>query len=394
MWVHWGGKQLDALNAIVDKYNTTQGQTDKAKAVVEPIADAELLQKMTAAHIAGTAPDVFHSWVSVPDQVKNAMSSPLPNDDAAYVKEAFQPGAVDMVTREGKIWSYTTEFQSGGLVYRKSFFKEAGVQPPKTTVEMSALAKQLTKTDGGKITRYGVAQSTTAGNDAWPLLLGRFGGNYATFEGDKLVKLDLSSPAALEALTWWGSFVTDKSTTAGQLVMEDAWRNGLAAMGELDVYFPITELRDGGKKDVFDDLASVVGPSKPGVNPYSTCRGLFLHGERQSKVSDQRFRFMRWLVQKPDMPFTRFIVEVIGSQPAVKDYPTPIKGWPADFAEGYLKAASIATVAPRWKFFGNEEMGKVLRTMMESVLLGKATPKEALALADQTIQPIMKRTNP
>jgi ABC-type glycerol-3-phosphate transport system substrate-binding protein len=100
------------------------------------------------------------------------------------------------------------------------------------------------------------------------------------------------------------------------------------------------------------------------------------------------------MMDGPDMPFSKFIVETIGSQPAVKTYPLPIKGWPEDFATGYLKAAEIATVAPRWKMLGNEEMGKVLKTMLESVLLGKATPKEALATADQTMKPILKRTNP
>ncbi|HEY3109500.1 MAG TPA: extracellular solute-binding protein [Chloroflexota bacterium] len=396
IWFHWGGATGDRAQELINKYNSSQGEKDKIHVTIETVRDQEYRQKMTAVRLAGTPPDVYHTAVPIKELVKNEIVAELPQEEQGYVKQNYVRATVDRMTLEGKLWGYPTEFQAPALIYRKSYLKEVGAEPPKTTLELRELAKKLTKVEGGKKTRYGFG----LWYDNYPItshlpgLIARHGGQMYSFDGDKPTKIDVASPQAIEAISWWRGFVDDNSTQIGEMPLVDAAQNGLMATTEIEVWFTLLNLRDAGKRDIYDDLGAVPVPPKPGVQPVVFAGGWELIGDRKSKYSDLRWQFMGWMMHKPDMPFSRFIVETIGALPAPTDYPTDVPGWSKEMSEAYAKQTVAITQAhPALKVTGGGEIDSALRTALQSIMLKKQGVEEALKEVNPKLNEILKRTD-
>ena len=396
VWFHWSAATGDRAQELINKYNTTKGVEDKIHMTIETVPGAEYRQKMTAVRLAGTAPDVYHTSLPIKELIKNEVVAELPTEEAGYVRQNYVKGSVDRMTYEGKVWGYPTEHQAPGFIYRKSYFQEAGVQPPKTTQEALEAARKATKTEGGKKTRYGFTQwyDNYPATSHLPALIARFGGQMFYFEGDKPVRIDVASPQAIEAVGWWRAMVEAGATQVGEMPFVDAWQNGLAASGEIEPWFPLINLRDAGKPDIFNDVGVTIAPPKDGVQPIVFAGGWELVGDRSSKQPDLRWKFMRWMMHKPEMPFSRFIVETVGSLPAPIDYPAEIPGWTKEMLQGYAKdTTAIAQAHPAVKVTGGGEIDAVLRTAIQAVMLQQQTVEQALKDADPKVNDILKRTD-
>jgi ABC-type glycerol-3-phosphate transport system substrate-binding protein len=216
-----------------------------------------------------------------------------------------------------------------------------------------------------------------------------------TYDGDKPTKVDVTSPEAVEAMTWYRTLVEDGSTQVGQMTWTDAWKNGLGVSTDAEPWFPLINLRDGGKKDVYDDLGFVQLPAKKGVKPVAYVNGWELFGGRDSKQSDARWKLIGWMMHKPDMPFSRFIVEKIGAIPAPIDYPAEIPGWSKDQIDGFLKE-TLPITEPHilLRVLGKGEIDKLCADAVQSIVLKKQTPAEALKQIQPQLDEILKRNNP
>lgn len=398
IWFHWGGKTGEAAQKVVDTYNSGQGQQDKAHVTVETVSSnpEEYRAKMTAARMAGTAPDIFHTGLAVSELVKNGIPAELPAQESTYVKQNYVIGAVQRMTYQGKVWGYPTENNAGAFLYRKSFYQQSGVQPPKSTDDIRANAKTLTKTDGGKTSRYGyVFWWDNAVPFFFAEAIARFGGQMVTFDGDKPTKVNATTPEAIDALGWYRGMVDDGSTAVGQMAQFDAWQNGLASSGEGEPWLPLQVVKGSGKDDIFQDMGVVQLPPKSGVQPLAFVNGWTLVGSKDSKQSDARWRFLGWMMHKPEMPFSKFIVEVDGSLPAPTDYPTNIPGWSPDMIDGYLKQTlPITQVHPLLLVQGKGDIDKLCATAVQSIMLKKQTPSDALKEIAPQLDAILKKTNP
>jgi multiple sugar transport system substrate-binding protein len=397
IWFHWGGKTGEAAQKVIDSYNSGQGQQDKIHVTVETVSSnpEEYRAKMTAARIAGTAPDVFHTGLAVSELVKNGIPAELPAQEASYVKQNYVPGAVQRMTYQGKVWGYPTENNSGAFLYRKSFYDQAGVKPPKSTDDIRQNAKTLTKADGGKTSRYGyVFWWDNAVPFFFAEAIARFGGQLVMFDGDTPTKINVTTPEAIDALSWYRSMVDDGSTAVGQMTQFDAWQNGLASSGEGEPWLPLQVVKGAGKTDIFDDMGVVQLPAKSGVKPLSYVNGWTLIGNKDSKNSDARWQFLGSLMHKPDMPFSKFIVEVDGSLPAPTDYPTNIPGWSPEMIDGYLKQTlPITQVHPLLLVLGKGDIDKLCATAVQSIMLKKQTPADALKEIAPQLDAVLKKNN-
>jgi ABC-type glycerol-3-phosphate transport system substrate-binding protein len=130
------------------------------------------------------------------------------------------------------------------------------------------------------------------------------------------------------------------------------------------------------------------------VKPVVFAGGWELVGDRSSKQPDLRWKFMTWMMHKPEMPFSRFIVETVGSLPAPLDYPAEIPGWTKEMLQGYAKdTTAIAQAHPGLKVTGGGEIDAVLRTAMQAVMLQQQTVEQALKEANPKVNEILKRTD-
>ncbi|MTI61759.1 MAG: sugar ABC transporter substrate-binding protein [Firmicutes bacterium] len=166
-------------------------------------ADLEnLLPKLSAMLLAGTAPDVaFCSPMYVPPLVEQEFLEPL---DYLFIDIGDIPKNMVTPNSENKIYDIPLAMESRPLYYRKDLFEEAGVKPPTTFDEWLEAARKLTvDTDGdGNIDQYGMTlRGMPPGNvGAFNAFLWSNNGDLIDEEGNVVI----DSPEAIETLEFWG----------------------------------------------------------------------------------------------------------------------------------------------------------------------------------------------
>ncbi|HEX2513525.1 MAG TPA: extracellular solute-binding protein [Chloroflexota bacterium] len=399
VWFHYGGKTGEATQALIDRYNGTRGAQDRIKVGIEVVSSnpAEYRAKMTSAQLAGSSPDVYHFGLAVSELAQNNFLAELPPDETAYVKGNFTPGAAERMTYKGKVWGYPTENSAAAVIYRKTYFKELGLQPPTSPQQVRDLARRLNRVEGDQASRLGfVFNWQNAVPFYFAEIIARFGGQMVTFEGGRPTKISVTTPAAVDAVTWHLSMVEDGTTLVGrQLGVGDAWVNGVAAMGEGEPWLPLNTIRARGFQEIYDDIGVVRLPTASGVAPVAFVNGWTLAGSKDSKQSDARWRFLRWMMRKPEMPFSRLVVEQVGALPAPTGYPTEIPNWSPDLVQGYVKDTLPITKAhPLLNVLGKGEIDALCATTFQNIMQKKQAPLEGLKALEPQLNDILKKYNP
>ncbi len=228
--------------AITRYFNDVNGDFEKShpgvKVEIQYIPWLSGQQKFITSIAGGVAPDVAEMGSTWNGQFAD-MGALEPMDryvDQWGYRDDFSPGLVESATLDGKLYGAPWYAGARGLIYRKDWFKEAGLEAPKTWDEFLQAAKVLTKdTDkDGKIDRYGFALQGN-GRHTWLPLIWQNGGEIAVRKDGKWVSA-IDQPAAVEALKWFTELLTrykvtpEASVTWGALEARQAFALGKAAM--------------------------------------------------------------------------------------------------------------------------------------------------------------------
>jgi sn-glycerol 3-phosphate transport system substrate-binding protein len=165
------------LARIIDGYVKEWNQRNP-QIQVEPVfagGYTEAYAKTLAAIRGGTPPDVaIMLSQNLNDIIGQDIVIPLDEliaADAAQVKmDDFFPAFMLNSTQGGKVWSIPFQRSTPVMYYNKDAFKEVGLdpnKPPQTQAELVAAAKKLTKQEGGRTTRWGLAIPSSGGVDTW-----------------------------------------------------------------------------------------------------------------------------------------------------------------------------------------------------------------------------------
>jgi sn-glycerol 3-phosphate transport system substrate-binding protein len=165
------------LARIIDGYVKEWNQKNP-QIQVEPVFAGnytESYAKTLAAIRGGTPPDVaIMLSQNLNDILGQDIVIPLDDlikADAAQVKmDDFFPAFMLNSTAGGKVWSIPFQRSTPVMYYNKDAFKEVGLdpnKPPQTWTDMVAAAKKLTKQEGGRTTRWGLAIPSSGGVDTW-----------------------------------------------------------------------------------------------------------------------------------------------------------------------------------------------------------------------------------
>jgi ABC-type glycerol-3-phosphate transport system substrate-binding protein len=277
VWFHWGGPPNgDAAQQLIATYNETQGQQDKNRADVEVVPPAQMLEKLTAASVGGAPPDVWHAGTSAKVLATAGLTEPFPRAEEQYVRQNYVPGAADAVTFNGKVWAYPTEFQAQAFLYRKSSFAEAGLSaPPADTDELAAHATRLTRKVGDTPERFGYALDFERAQigGLLPQVIQLVGGEMYAFSGDTPTKVNVATPAALEAVGLWKRLVDGGVTQGGHMGFVPAIQNGYVASFQMAPFFPLIQIRNQGLTALYEDLSGRALPAKRGVAPVAYASG-------------------------------------------------------------------------------------------------------------------------
>lgn len=197
-------------NDFIADYNAT----NKVNVTIDYSDWASSFQKITTGLAGGTAPDIFMGgglWTPVIASKGGALAIDAYIENWEEWSDWYEGPRQD-VTYQGKVYAIPYRMNArGNIIYRKSLFEQAGLdpnKPPATWVEAHEYAAKLTQKDGDKYTVAGwfIAMAPPDLTQQYEDALYQAGGNY--FNEDRTKPLN-NTPEGEAALQFWVSFVED-----------------------------------------------------------------------------------------------------------------------------------------------------------------------------------------
>ncbi|HSN15725.1 MAG TPA: extracellular solute-binding protein [Anaeromyxobacteraceae bacterium] len=366
VWHAYRGAEKAAFEKVIAAYNarpSTRVKVDPLAVPYDAFAD-----KITAAVPRGKGPDVFvyaqdrlGGWIEAGNTVE-----PIDFyvDDA--LKAKFIPTTVEAMTYRGSMWGLPFNYKCITLIYNRKLVSA----PPKTTAELAALGKQLTQKAAG---RFGLAW---AYGDFYYVasLINGFGG--AVFGPGGKPTLDApENVKALELLVRWGKdgFLPAEPSTA---LITSLFNEGKAAMVLSGPWFlgEVAQSVDYGLAPL--PLISEAG-ARP-MRPWMTVEGVYVAGPSRQK--DAAFDFARYVT---DVDAARIMALEGRQSPALKAVYDDPRVSTDPILAAFRKQVEVALPMPNVP-----EMTMVwspATTALNKINRGSATPKEALAVAQQAV---------
>jgi multiple sugar transport system substrate-binding protein len=356
---YWGHNYPSRVK-IVNEIMVPGFQKDAGIKVTHNDFDTNQMEPKILASWAGG--DVGPDLVSVgdynlPNYVYRKMIAPV--DPTAFgfktqeeLIAAYEPGALDGFIVDGKLYAVPMDLGSISMVYRKDFFKEAGLdpeKPPTTWEEMVEFGKKLTKRDAsGKVVRAGwgwEARSLSSHFYYWGAMLPQKGVDFISADGKKN---NISSPAAMEAFQYlYDTFHTHKFSALGlapTISPIDDFGAGRVAMMNTGIWLP------PGLEDKYPDVSFAKGvygvarlPQFKGGKQVTRLNPWVWMVNARSKAQKEAWQFVAYMTKSPKNQ------EVWLTQ---ANYVQPWKGSSAAFdkipyAKPFLEDLKVGVPTPR-----------------------------------------------
>src|SRR5580692_520876 len=212
IWEGWTGQEAKTFSHLVSEY---QKENPGQKVSSLYVNNDNTLQKVLTAVRGGSPPDIaylYGSWAPNVAQISQVVNLTQVVKRPGVNWDDFYVGERDVATVNGKVIGMPALVDNLAVVYNKTLFSQAGLQPPGpdwTWSQFVADAKKLT--DPAK-KQYGTAYVTPGSEDTtwhYEALLWEAGGQILTADNKKAA---FDTPAGLTALNTLRTMaVTDKS---------------------------------------------------------------------------------------------------------------------------------------------------------------------------------------
>jgi multiple sugar transport system substrate-binding protein len=384
IWEGYTQVEAKAFAHLVSEYEATHpGQ----KVNTLYVNSDNTLQKVLTAVRGGSPPDIaylYGSWAPNVAQIPQVVNLTQVVQRPGVNWNDFWTGERAVATVNGKVVGIPALVDNLAVVYNKTLFANAGLQPPGpgwTWQDFVADAKKLTNP---AIKQFGTAYVTPGTEDTvwhWEPLLWEAGGQLLTPDNKKAAFDSAAGLASLNTLRTMA--VTDKSM---YLDPSDSAYGNLFNSGKIGMLVT-------GPWDLatFNNVkyGVQVMPSYPGTSGgHQTISGpdnwvIFNNGSARTAAAEQ---FLVWLtaatqdkyfaVQTGDLPIRQSVGQ---DASVVQQMNTAVPGMAAFIANlGNVKQARPQI--PQYP-----KISTILGTMIVSVLLGKSQPQAALTAAAQQV---------
>jgi len=384
IWEGYTQVEAKAFAHLVSEYEATHpGQ----KVNTLYVNSDNTLQKVLTAVRGGSPPDIaylYGSWAPNVAQIPQVVNLTQVVQRPSVNWNDFWTGERAVATVNGKVIGIPALVDNLAVVYNKTLFAKAGLQPPGpgwTWQDFVADAKKLTNP---AIKQFGTAYVTPGTEDTvwhWEPLLWEAGGQLLTPDNKKAAFDSAAGLASLNTLRTMA--VTDKSM---YLDPSDSAYGNLFNSGKIGMLVT-------GPWDLatFNNVkyGVQVMPSYPGTSGgHQTISGpdnwvIFNNGPARTAAAEQ---FVLWLtaatqdkyfaVQTGDLP----IRQSVGNDASVtQQMNTAVPGMAA-FISNLGNVKQARPQIPQYP-----KISTILGTMIVSVLLGKSQPQAALTAAAQQV---------
>ncbi|GHJ52842.1 ABC transporter substrate-binding protein [Nonomuraea sp. TT08I-71] len=363
----------DGKKVLEDQLKTFKDSHPKVTVEVDYTSYAKLNEKLTTSIASGRPYDVMLMGVGwIPPFAAKGALAPL-DEQKSDLSQRFYERVVDPGIYDGKVYGLPIMLDTRFGLYRKDFFAEAGLSgPPRNFAELREYGRKLTKRDaGGKLTRAGLDILSNDLRQTFLPLLWANGGDLFTADG----KPAFNSEAGVGALQFMTDVIrTDRSEDFGFTQSGAAGgpplAQGRAAMmiGHNNVWQAIQETAPdlikqdkigffmiANERPALFQGGTIGTVSAKSAHP-AAAKALvtFLAGEKPSLAANE---------QRGNVPALKSL--------ATSEYVTGNKA--VQFAMENMGSAFSEGGVPAWL-----EIRGDFKATVESALLGKKTPKQAL----------------
>lgn len=198
---YWG---LWELSATMEQIFSDFEQANPGVEVIYQVqSHVDYRQRLQTAIASGNGPDLFRyhaSWV--PMLSAELASLPSKIMSVNEFQQTFYPVAVQQLQYGGQIVGVPLMYDGLGLYYNTEVLSTAGVEPPKTWVELKSLASRLTVRNGNEIKRAGLAIGNASTTEHFADIIGLL-----MLQNGADPK-DLTSKEAQDAMVFYTNFVS------------------------------------------------------------------------------------------------------------------------------------------------------------------------------------------
>ena len=384
IWEGYTEAEAKAFSHLVAEY---EAQHPGQKVSPLFVNSDNTLQKVLTAVRGGSPPDIaylYGSWAPNVAEIPSVVNLTQVVKRPGVNWDDFWTGERAVATVNGKVIGIPAVVDNLAVVYNKTLFAQAGLQPPGpdwTWQEFVADAKKLTNP---AIKQFGTAYVTPGTEDTvwhWEALLWEAGGQLLTADNKKAAFDSAAGLASLNTLRTMA--VTDKSmyldpSDSAYSNLFNSGKIGMLVTGPWDLSaFPNVK------------YGVQVMPTYPGTSGgHQTISGpdnwvIFNNSPARTAAAEQ---FLLWLtaatqdkyfaVQTGDLPIRQSVGQ---DASVVQQMNTAVPGMSTFIANlGNVKQARPQI--PQYP-----KISTILGTMVVSVLLGKSQPQAALTAAAQQV---------
>jgi multiple sugar transport system substrate-binding protein len=383
VWEGYTAAEAKAFSHLVAEYEA-QHPGQKVSSLF--VNNDNTLQKVLTAVRGGSPPDIaylYGSWAPNVAQIPQVVNLTQVVTRPGVNWDDFWTGERAVATVNGKIIGIPAVVDNLAVVYNKTLFAKAGLQPPGpdwTWQDFQADAKKLTDPASKQ---YGTAYVTPGSEDTvwhWEALLWEAGGQLLTADNKKAA---FDSAAGLESLTTLQTMARDKSmyldpTDSAYSNLFNSGKIGMLVTGPWDLSaFPNVT------------YGVQVMPSYPGTSGgHQTISGpdnwvIFNNGSARVAAAEQ---FLLWLTAPAQVKYFAVQTGNLPTRQSVGDSAAVSQQMNASLPGVGAFVANLANVKQaRPQIPQYPKISQILGTMIVSVLLGKSQPQAALTAAAQQV---------
>ena len=386
LWEGYTETEAAAINKLASEFNATHkgitvhvqfyGNNDYA------------LQKVLAAIAGGKPPDIsylYGSWA--PNIVTNpgiVQLNSLIAQDPSFNWNDFWPAARGVATVNGKIIGVPALIDNLALVYNKKLFAQAGIAPPTANWKWGEFERAAIKLTNTARKQFGWAYVNDASEDTvwryWAMLW-QAGGTILTPDGKHAA---FNSPAGVKALTLLQTLAQHKS-----IYLDNGSGNylGLFTSGHIGMLWT-------GPWDLANITASKI-PYGVEILPadlnHQTISGpdnwvVFNNGSARTKAAWEFLKWLtspavdlKWATMTGDLPMRASVTKLPNYKQFVAKYPG-VGVWVKNLGNA-TQTRPVSVLYPK--------ISAVVGEAVQSVLLGRAQPQQALSQAEQQVNGIL-----
>ncbi len=380
-------EQEELWDEIMKNYEAASG----AKINYTLIGFEVYYEKLVGAFAAGSPPDVCFADLGgwVPTFAAEGWLEPLEDQLAEWEgTEQIWPNLWPTVIFEGARYGVPWFTDNRVLLYNKAMFEAAGLDPdspPETWYDLLETAQKLTQPDKG-IYGYGVSGLKSEISTLGYMMF--LGGN-----GEHLLTPDYSAaafnnPRGVQALRFYAELFTKYGVsppgTANQ--GEDDYRTAMA-QGQVAMSiggpwsFPLIEMAN---PDIKGQYAIAMHPYN--LKPYSVLGGWASVVAAESEKKDLAWDFIAYITSKDVWLYwlTKSAGPLTTRMDAAQETPTYKNPLWTVLLETF-PTADVRAPIPQWPQISSE-----IQDMVQSVVVGQATPEEAVQRAADNINKILQ----